>query len=294
MKKTRVATYCRVSRGGAEPEHSLQAQAAYYKEMICAAPSFQFAGIYAEIASGLNIKRRPQFRKLLQDCKKGKVDLILTKSVSRFARNTVDFLNAIRQLRSWGVDVYFESERILLSKERTDITMSIYAAFMQDESIQKSNSIKWGLQAGFASGESKLANRICYGYIALFLKPGQRPADRRVLQRCGNDMLSVVSPGTGDALYRKIVCLAGAGCVDDLGCLDVQKASDRLRCLRKSVFGRRSRGMRRIRVADIILLGSNKYFEYGRIDRRVGGIIQIDHGLPPLRFAEGAKPSEYS
>ena len=165
MKKTRVAAYCRVSRGGAEPEHSLQAQAAYYKEMICAAPSFQFAGIYAEIASGLNIKRRPQFRKLLQDCKKGKVDLIFTKSVSRFARNTVDFLNAIRQLRSWGVDVYFESERILLSKERTDITMSIYAAFMQDESIQKSNSIKWGLQAGFASGESKLANRICYGYM---------------------------------------------------------------------------------------------------------------------------------
>lgn len=87
MKKTRVAAYCRVSRGGAEPEHSLQAQAAYYKEMICAAPSFQFAGIYAEIASGLNIKRRPQFRKLLQDCKKGKVDLIFTKSVSRFARN---------------------------------------------------------------------------------------------------------------------------------------------------------------------------------------------------------------
>lgn len=67
MKKTRVAAYCRVSRGGAEPEHSLQAQAAYYKEMICAAPSFQFAGIYAEIASGLNIKRRPQFRKLLQN-----------------------------------------------------------------------------------------------------------------------------------------------------------------------------------------------------------------------------------
>lgn len=165
MKKTRVAAYCRVSRGGAEPEHSLQAQAAYYKEMICAAPSFQFAGIYAEIASGLNIKRRPQFRKLLQDCKKGKVDLIFTKSVSRFARNTVDFLNVIRQLRSWGVDVYFENERILLSKERTDTTMSIYAAFMQDESIQKSNSIKWGLQAGFASGESKLANRICYGYM---------------------------------------------------------------------------------------------------------------------------------
>lgn len=165
MKKTRVAAYCRVSRGGAEPEHSLKAQADFYKEMICSTPSFQFAGIYAEIASGLNIKRRPQFRKLLQDCKKGKVDLIFTKSVSRFARNTVDFLNAIRQLRSWGVDVYFENERILLGKERTDTAMSIYAAFMQDESIQKSDSIKWGLQAGFASGESKLANRICYGYM---------------------------------------------------------------------------------------------------------------------------------
>ena len=130
MKKTRVAAYCRASRGSAEPEHSLKAQADFYKEMICSTPSFQFAGIHAEIASGLNTKHRSEFRKLLQDCKKSTVDLIFTKSVSIFARNTIDFLNAIRQPRSWGVDVYFENERILLSKERTETAMSIYAAFM--------------------------------------------------------------------------------------------------------------------------------------------------------------------
>ena len=165
MKKTRVAAYCRVSRGGTEPEHSLKAQVDFYKEMINSVPSFQLAGIYAEIASGLNTKGRPQFRKLLRDCKKGKIDLIYTKSISRFARNTVDFLSAIRQLRARGVDIFFENEHILLSSERTEMNMAIYAVFMEDESIQKSNNIKWGLKAGFASGESKLANRICYGYV---------------------------------------------------------------------------------------------------------------------------------
>lgn len=77
MKKTRVAAYCRASRGSAEPEHSLKAQADFYKEMICSTPSFQFAGIHAEIASGLNTKHRSEFRKLLQDCKKSKVEILL-------------------------------------------------------------------------------------------------------------------------------------------------------------------------------------------------------------------------
>ena len=76
MKKTRVAAYCRASRGSAEPEHSLKAQADFYKEMICSTPSFQFAGIHAEIASGLNAKHRSEFRKLLQDCKKSKVEIL--------------------------------------------------------------------------------------------------------------------------------------------------------------------------------------------------------------------------
>ena len=164
MKKIRVAAYCRVSKGGTEPEHSLQAQISYYTDMIRSDPNYQFVGVYAEIASGLNVKKRAQFQKLLRDCRKKKNDLIYTKSISRFARNTVDFLVAIRQLRKLGVDVFFENEHLYLSRERTETAMSIYAAFMEEESLQKSKSIKWGLKSGFASGTSRLANRICYGY----------------------------------------------------------------------------------------------------------------------------------
>ncbi len=76
MKKIRVAAYCRVSKGGTEPEHSLQAQIAYYTEMIRSDPNYQFVGVYAEIASGLNVTKRTQFQKLLWDCRKKKIDLI--------------------------------------------------------------------------------------------------------------------------------------------------------------------------------------------------------------------------
>lgn len=76
MKKIRVAAYCRVSKGGAEPKHSLQTQISYYTEMIRSDPNYQLAGIYAEIASGLNVKKRTQFQKLLRDCRKKKIDLI--------------------------------------------------------------------------------------------------------------------------------------------------------------------------------------------------------------------------
>lgn len=164
MKEIRVAAYCRVSKGGLEPEHSLQAQTEYYKEMIESTPQYRLVGIYAEIASGLQIKKRPQFQKLLRDCRYRKIDLIYTKSISRFARNIVDFLGVIRKMRQWGVDIIFENEHLQLSKERTEFSMSLYAAFMEEESIQKSNSIKWGLKYGFSSGTSKLANRICFGY----------------------------------------------------------------------------------------------------------------------------------
>ena len=82
MKEIRVAAYCRVSKGGLEPEHSLQAQTEYYKEMIESTPQYRLVGIYSEIASGLQIKKRPQFQKLLRDCRYRKIDLIYTKSIS--------------------------------------------------------------------------------------------------------------------------------------------------------------------------------------------------------------------
>lgn len=160
----RVAIYCRVSTETEIQQHSLGVQKAYHENYIRAHENFVLVGMYIETASGVSIKKRKQFKAMMRACKKKKIDLIITKSISRFARNALDFLQTIRELKDLGVDVIFESEQIRLSEERSEFMMAIYAAIMQEESISKSNSTKWGTTARFASGDSKLANRICYGY----------------------------------------------------------------------------------------------------------------------------------
>ncbi|MBS1400192.1 MAG: recombinase family protein [Clostridia bacterium] len=162
--KIRVAVYCRVSTKSEMQQHRLGAQREYYEKLISSSDKYTLAGIYTDIASGVSKKGRTAFNSLLKACKKKKIDLILTKSISRFARNTLDFLQTIRDLKDWGVDVYFESEQILLSEERSELKMGIYEAVMQEESMSRSRITKWGLSTRFALGESKLANRVCYGY----------------------------------------------------------------------------------------------------------------------------------
>lgn len=160
----RVAVYCRVSSNSDEQKNSLQAQQEYYSKAVIKNENCLLVGIYADIASGVNKKKRTQFNKLIKDCKKGKIDIIFQKSISRFARNTVDFLEVIRMLKELNVDVYFENEKIWLSKERNEFMMTTYAAIAQEESMIKSRSIKWELENSFNSGDSKIAQRKCYGY----------------------------------------------------------------------------------------------------------------------------------
>ena len=164
MKKLRAVAYCRVSTAEEQQQFSLENQQAYYERYINSRPDCVFSGLYMDTASGTNRKKRAQFNKMIQDCRKGKIDIIFTKSISRFARNTLDLLTVIRDLKARGVDVYFENERSLLSNERSEMIMTIYAACVQAESENRSESIKWSLHTGFRKGTSKLANRICYGY----------------------------------------------------------------------------------------------------------------------------------
>ena len=164
MKK-KVAAYCRVSTKEDIQQHSLEAQKKYYQREIEQNPDYEFIGVYADTSSGLRKKNRIQFEKMLRDCKRGKIYIIFTKSISRFSRNTLDFLNIIRNLKYIGVNVYFETEQIWLLNERSELNMAIHAAVAQEESVAKSRSIRWGLAHSFASGTSGLANRSCYGYI---------------------------------------------------------------------------------------------------------------------------------
>ena len=112
-KLKRVAAYARVSVERGRTLHSYSAQVSYYNELIQKNPEWEFAGVYSDLGiSGTGIEKRNDFKRLLQDCEEGKIDIILTKSISRFARNTLDTLNYLRQLKDKGVAVFFEKENI--------------------------------------------------------------------------------------------------------------------------------------------------------------------------------------
>ena len=162
MKK--VAAYCRVSTKAQDQLDSLAAQEQYYEERIKANSSWQFAGIYSDVGSGTTIKGRKRLNALISACRRGRVDMVLIKSASRFTRNTVDALKTIRMLRRWNVDIYFEAEDILSLYETSEFLLTIICAQAQDESESKSADIKWGLQKAFAEPGSKYYQRKCYGY----------------------------------------------------------------------------------------------------------------------------------
>lgn len=113
-ERKRVAAYARVSMQTERMHHSLSAQISYYSRLIQNNPEWEYAGVYADgFVSGTKTVKRDEFRRMLADCENGKIDIILAKSISRFARNTVDLLETVRHLKSLGIEVRFEKERIL-------------------------------------------------------------------------------------------------------------------------------------------------------------------------------------
>lgn len=160
----KVAAYCRVNTKDQDQLDSLAAQERYYEEQIKANPNWQFAGIYSDIGSGTTIKGRKRLNALISACRRGRVDMVLIKSASRFARNTVDALKTIRMLHRWNVDIYFETEDIHSLHETSEFLLTVICAQAQDESESKSADIKWGLQKSFSDPDSKYYQRRCYGY----------------------------------------------------------------------------------------------------------------------------------
>jgi site-specific DNA recombinase len=160
----RVAAYCRVSTKHDEQQSSLTMQKVYYEAYIHRHQNWLFAGIYADQGTGRNIIKRIEFQQMMSECRKGKIDLILTKSITRFGRNTVDVLNCFRELKQLGIDVYFEVEKQYLSNPKSELLMTILTAVSQEESLQKSQNIRWGIKRSFENENSKYGNRICFGY----------------------------------------------------------------------------------------------------------------------------------
>lgn len=160
----RVAAYCRVSSPSEEQELSLETQVTYYTDKINGNPLWINAGVFADTTTSRNTKERTGFKKLLAKCYTGKVDFILTKAISRFGRNSLDTIKALRELRSHGVDVYFEQGNIHLLDPTAQHAMEVYCALVQNESKNKSHNIKWGIKVGFEQGTSGYQHFACYGF----------------------------------------------------------------------------------------------------------------------------------
>lgn len=152
-KQLRVAAYCRVSTDSNEQLESYEAQLAYYTDAIAKNPKWRFAGIYAdEGITGTQASKRPQFQKMIKDCEKGKIDFILTKSVARFARNTVDSLKYVRKLRAMGIGIYFEEQSLDSMKSENEMFLGLYSVMAQAESENISANVRWGIQQRMKSG----------------------------------------------------------------------------------------------------------------------------------------------
>ena len=160
----RVAAYCRVSSDHEEQETSLTAQITYYSQKIASTPGWVNAGVFAERGSGLSLWQRTEFMRMMDLAHNGEIDLILTKSISRFGRNTVDVLQSSLDLCGCGVDVFFEKENIWLHDRQMQILLTAYMSYAQAESESMSQNIKWGISKGFQSGKSGYADFTCFGY----------------------------------------------------------------------------------------------------------------------------------
>lgn len=164
-RQLRAAAYCRVSTDQEEQLTSYEAQVAYYTDKIMSNPEWTLAGIFAdEGITGTSVKKRTNFLRMIRLCRKGKIDIILTKSISRFARNTVDCLNYIRELKELGIAVIFENENINTMKADTEIIITMLAGFAQAQSESISQNVRWGKRQSFKSGKVSFQYSRIYGY----------------------------------------------------------------------------------------------------------------------------------
>lgn len=161
--KVRAAAYCRVSTEHADQKSSIAIQAQHLASVLAAHPEWENAGLYIDIASGTKTEKRPELQRLLEDCRAGRVTLILTKSISRFARSTTDLLDMVRTLTGLGITLIFEKEHIDTSTMDTEFLLTILASLAADESRSISSNCRWGLQKRFRDGSYRPAVAP-YGY----------------------------------------------------------------------------------------------------------------------------------
>jgi DNA invertase Pin-like site-specific DNA recombinase len=199
--RKRTAAYTRVSSGKDAMLHSLSAQVSYYSDLIQSRADWEFAGIYCDEAVTGTKDRRAEFQRLLADCRAGKIDQVITKSITRFARNTVDLLKTIRELKLLGIDVFFQEQNIHTLSAEGEMVLSILAANAQEQSLRVSENCKWRIRKDFREGKvcgmSMLGYRLHCGRLVII------PEEATLVRQIFVDYLK----GMGiNAIVRK--CLA--------------------------------------------------------------------------------------
>ena len=181
-RKLRVAAYARVSSSSEDQLNSYRVQNQYYSELISSNPDWEMVDIYAdEGITGTSVEKRENFQRMMQDCRKGKIDRILVKSISRFARNTKDCLAAVRELKELGVSVQFEEQGIDTSKVSSEMVTAIMASLAQKQSESISGNVKWGVQKRMEDG-TYVASSAPYGYRLVNLRLEIQPEEAEIVR----------------------------------------------------------------------------------------------------------------
>ena len=188
LGRKRVAAYARVSTGHERQEHSLEAQVDHYQKLIKSKPGWEYQGVYIDDGiSGTRISGRTQFMRLMTDCEQGMIDIVLTKSISRFARNTVDLLEAVRRLKELNIDVRFENENIRTLSSTGELVLTFLASIAQEESRSTSENLRWAVRKRYEKGIS-LHHRV-YGYLWTGRQLVPDPQTAKVVRRIFKDYL---------------------------------------------------------------------------------------------------------
>lgn len=182
-RKTRVAAYARVSSAKDAMLHSLSAQVSYYNKYISSHDDWEFVGIYADEGISGTKEDRDEFQRMLNDCRLGKIDLILTKAISRFARNTMTMLETVRELKSLNVDVFFEEQNLHSISSDGEMVLTLLASVAQEEARNVSENQKWRIRKDFEKGLIWGGSNT-YGYRIINKKMVLVPDEAKLVNAC--------------------------------------------------------------------------------------------------------------
>ncbi len=207
-RQLRVAAYCRVSTKQEEQINSYEVQVKHYTERIQSEPKWTLVGIYADKGiTGTSVKKRDEFNKMIRKCKQGKIDMIITKSIARFARNTVDCLTHTRMLKELGVDVYFEEQGIHSADPGAEFYITIYGSIAQSESENISANVKWGKAQSAREGKVSFHYKNFLGYRRgedgkPIIDPEQAVIVKRIYERflAGDSLVTIADQLNADGI----------------------------------------------------------------------------------------------